>query len=145
MFKELSDSELILYCADNSDNRQVMEEFFRRFNLYIDKRISVILRLGKIYDENSVFDVKCEFIKKIKNGLLLQAREKENIKAWMGKAAANLASDWLRKNNQLGNAYKNLREKETLSLSDPKTHEDGRDREDFIIEPDDEQREELTA
>lgn len=137
MFKELSDSGLILYCADNSDDRQALEEFFKRFNPYFDKRIDVILKLGEIYDEVPEFDVKCEFVAKIKNGLLLQAGGKENPKAWLGKAAANLAIDWRRKNNQLCNAYKNLGEKEALSLSEHRSHEDTRVREDFIIDPDD--------
>ena len=137
MFKELSDSGLILYCADNGDDRQALEEFFKRFNPYFDKRISVMLKSGEIYDEDPKFDVKYEFIKKIKNGLLLQAVEKENPKAWLGRAVANLAIDRRRKNNQLCDAYKHLGEKEALSLSEHRSHEDRRVREDFIIDPDD--------
>ena len=137
MFKELSDSGLISYCADNGDDRQALEEFFKRFNKHIDKRIDVILKLCKIYDEDPKFDIKCEFVAKIKNGLLLQAGGKENLKAWLGRVAGNLAIDWFRKNNQLCDAYKHLGEKEALSLSEHRSHEDIRVREDFIIDPDD--------
>ena len=141
MYKELSDSALIVYCADNSNNQKALEVFFRRFNKYIDKRIKAVLKLADIYDEDSHFDLKCELIKKIKDGFLIEAIKHEDPKAWIGRSVTNLAIDWRRKHNQLGNAYKNLGEKGALSLSEPAGYEDRRVKEDFIIiNPDDDEQ-----
>ena len=144
MFKKLSDSELIAYCAANSNSQKALEAFFRRFNKYIDKRIKTVLKSANIYDKDSHFDVKCELIKKIKDGrLLAEAIKREDPKAWIGKSVKHLTIDWRRKHNKLENAYKNLGEKGALSLSETVGDEDKRVREDFIINPDDEQLKEI--
>jgi len=140
MYKELSDSGLISYCASNSNDQKALEAFFRRFNKYIDWRIKTVLRLAEIYDEDSQSDVKCKFIKKIKDGLLLRAIKNENPKAWIGRAVTNLAIERRRENNRLRDAYKNLGGKEALSLPEPVGDEDRRVREDFIINPDDDEQ-----
>ena len=133
MLNELSDSELILYCADKVDDRHLMDSFFRRLNYYIDKRIRVILSLSNVHDIDTINDVKYELVKKIKNGLLMGARGKKNPKAWFGKVVANLTIDRLRKNNLLRDAYENLAEKEASSLPDHQNYDDKGVIEDFIL------------
>jgi len=130
---ELSDSELIHQCLINNDKKS-WEIFFRRYNKFIDKRISKTLTAAGIaYDIDIIDEIRLPIIKKLyKTSVLEQVDDATKLKPWLGKLTRNHTLDWMRSRNKISNSFSTMVENESISLSQPMSWDRDLVMEDYI-------------